>query len=321
MTPTTMSPDGLTHGVGFYSSDEEFVRTFVPYCMEGLERGDATVVRLEAGRADLLRSVLGEPADIEFLAQDDEYAHAPGAMASALNLIDSYTRRGAKRVRLLGQLPVLSGLSRDAWIRYEAAANHVLSRLPVDALCVCDRRTVSDAVHAELLRTHHLVVTTDGGRSPSTAFERPHAFVAGRTEVVRDALEDQAPGLEWLDPTPSDVRQSLGDLARGARVETQAIDAVVLAVSEVLGNAIMHGSKPVVVRAWASRGRVLVAVHDSGTGPADPFVGVVPIEPGARTGGLGLWIAHQLCPEIALSTDADGFTVRLAAGARESLVA
>jgi anti-sigma regulatory factor (Ser/Thr protein kinase) len=69
------------------------------------------------------------------------------------------------------------------------------------------------------------------------------------------------------------------------------------------------------LRAWAAPGRVVVAVSDAGPGPADPLVGLVAPPPGTRTSGLGLWIAHELCEAVALSVTADGFTVRLVAGA------
>jgi anti-sigma regulatory factor (Ser/Thr protein kinase) len=316
LTAATVT-NGLVHSVGFYSSDEEFVDLFLPFCRDGSERGEATLVRLEPAKADLLRSALGDPAQVEFLPHDDEYAHAPGAMASALELVERHTEQGASRVRLLGQLPELTGLSRDAWLRYEAAANRVLATRPVDALCAVERRTVSDTVHAALLRTHHTTVAVGGVQTPSDSYQPPETFVADRREEVRDALEDTAPAVVAWDPTPSDARQAVGDLADAMQLDPLAAHSLLLAMSEVLGNAIMHGVKPVSLRAWARPGRLVVAVRDNGPGPSDPFVGLVPVTPGVRVGGLGLWIAHQVCPEIALSVEDGGFTVRLGVGAGE----
>jgi hypothetical protein len=56
-------------------------------------------------------------------------------------------------------------------------------------------------------------------------------------------------------------------------------------------------------------------VHDTGPGPPDPLTGLVPVPEGASGAGLGLWLSHQLREvEVSLSTDAEGFTVRLRAG-------
>ena len=59
----------------------------------------------------------------------------------------------------------------------------------------------------------------------------------------------------------------------------------------------MHGHPPVVLRLWAQPGRVTATVTDTGDGPTDPFVGLLPAghpdqPPDDR--GLGLWISHQL---------------------------
>jgi anti-sigma regulatory factor (Ser/Thr protein kinase) len=57
---------------------------------------------------------------------------------------------------------------------------------------------------------------------------------------------------------------------------------------------------------------MVVTVRDRGRGPADPLVGLMPVPERAR-GGLGLWIAHQVCSDVGLVVDGDGFMVRLTA--------
>jgi len=75
----------------------------------------------------------------------------------------------------------------------------------------------------------------------------------------------------------------------------------------------LDGRRPVRLRVWAGPRRVVVAVTDRGTGPSDPFAGLLPA---ARfpDGGLGLWLIHQLCRDVTMSRDEDGFTIRLVAG-------
>ena len=90
-----------------------------------------------------------------------------------------------------------------------------------------------------------------------------------------------------------------------------------LAVSEVVTNAMRHGVAPVRMRAWAGEDRVVVEVTDGGTGPTDPYAGLLPAGDGV-SGGLGLWLTHQLCDHVTLSRHDDGFAVRLIAGNPQS---
>jgi anti-sigma regulatory factor (Ser/Thr protein kinase) len=49
----------------------------------------------------------------------------------------------------------------------------------------------------------------------------------------------------------------------------------------------------VVLRLWVQPDRLTVTVTDTGTGPTDAFVGLLPPEH-SNGAGLGLWISHQL---------------------------
>ena len=64
---------------------------------------------------------------------------------------------------------------------------------------------------------------------------------------------------------------------------------------------------------FESRARIVVTVSDQGQGPTDPFVGLVP-SPDSGSAGLGLWLKHQLCNQVALETGAHGYTLRLVQG-------
>jgi anti-sigma regulatory factor (Ser/Thr protein kinase) len=56
---------------------------------------------------------------------------------------------------------------------------------------------------------------------------------------------------------------------------------------------------------------IVVTVHDSGAGPTDPLAGLRCAPATDRGSGLGLWLTHQLCDDVALINGSDGFTVRL----------
>ena len=309
----TPAAHGLIHAAGFYSCDEEFVRTFAPFCREGVERGEPTVVRLEQHKTALLRSTLDERHEVVFLGTDGQYEHPPGAFSVVFDLVREHADGPGKPLRLLGELPALVGLGRDAWMRYEAAVNQVLRHMPVHALCAYDTRATHEVIQDQVRRTHPVIAAADGRRHPSPAYEPPETFIANREQPVCDPLEAGPPALELRNPTPARTRATLRALARDTHLDPDERDNLLAAASEVVTNALLHGRPPVVVRAWGRPGRVVIAVRDAGDGPRDPFAGLVPVDARERESGLGLWITHQLCPEASLS-GTDGFTVRLATG-------
>jgi len=307
---TPIQAGGFEHGLGFFGSDDEFAATFTPFCRDALEQDAPVVVRVADRYAELLRDDLGPDAGVVFAAQGDQYQDPPGALRNAIDLIERHSHP-TRPVYLLGELPPMTGLGRDAWVRYEAAANRVLDQRRVKALCATDTRGLDASLKDDLLRSHHVIVDADGSQ-PNPAFTTPEVAAAARTPV-RDPLEHTSPALQLHNPTPGAARHAVARLAAASGVRPAQIDDLLVGLSEVLGNAIRHGTEPVQVSAWSVAGKVVVAVRDSGSGPADPFVGLLPQgEPGERVGGLGLWISHRLCPQISLSVDASSFTVRMA---------
>ena len=91
---------------------------------------------------------------------------------------------------------------------------------------------------------------------------------------------------------------------------------MILATSEAVANAILHGQRPIVLRIWEQPDRMIVTVTDTGTGPVDPFAGLLP-PPDSSGSGLGLWISHQLV-DITHRRHPGGYTVRMTAARPES---
>jgi serine/threonine-protein kinase RsbW len=99
---------------------------------------------------------------------------------------------------------------------------------------------------------------------------------------------------------PENVRQARGaviDLARRAGVPAEILDAVSLAVSEAVSNAVLHAFRDgspgrVTVATDAEDSRLRVVVRDDGCGMA-PHVG----SPGA---GLGLPLIAELSDSVSV---------------------
>jgi len=135
-------------------------------------------------------------------------------------------------------------------------------------------------------------------------------FLRRRPAPLADPLQGTSRLVELHDPTPADARDAARSLQNTAPAAAFDIDDVVLAVSEAVTNALMHGVRPVWMRLWAARERIIAAISDRGSGPPDPFAGLLPTQ-GSDSAGLSLWMAHQVCDHITYATSQDGFTITL----------
>jgi len=303
---------GYFHETVFYGSDDEFLGTVVPFLREGLEAGEPTFAALSETNEKLVRAATADMPGIAFLP-GAIHARPASAIKEYRELLAGQVAAGATQIRIVGDVPHPGlGMPWDWWARYEAAANVAYADFPAWGLCPYDTRITPDEVLADVERTHPRVATPDGQHLDNNRYEEPASFLR-RAFTRNELVEPAPPRIELLDPSPAAARHAVLDAAAVARLGRGDVDGMVVAVSEAVTNAITHGRPPVHVRVWAAAARMVVTVTDRGDGPQDPFAGLLPA-PDRPFGGLGLWLAHQLCSHVALGTGPDGFTVRLVAG-------
>jgi anti-sigma regulatory factor (Ser/Thr protein kinase) len=111
----------------------------------------------------------------------------------------------------------------------------------------------------------------------------------------------------------SDLRRRVARAVRRCGLNQVAADGFIVAVNEVLTNAVRHGGGSGVLRLWAG-GAILCEVHDRGRGFASaPYVDRVERPTMTASGGMGLWIAQQTTDGLTIDSDLTGTTVRLVA--------
>lgn len=89
------------------------------------------------------------------------------------------------------------------------------------------------------------------------------------------------------------------------------LDDFVVAVNELLTNAVRHGGGRGRVTLWCADDSVVCEVSDTGTGLPDTTP-ERPVRPVAtQPGGWGLWLAEELTDTFALITGNGGTTVRI----------
>ncbi|MFD2077498.1 Histidine kinase-like ATPase domain-containing protein [Actinopolymorpha cephalotaxi] len=303
---------GHFHEAGFYASDTEFRALILPFVKEGITASEPVVIGYDERKSDLLRSWVDEPSAVTFVADNSLYATPARAIANYRELFERYVVAGAPQVRIAGDVPHPgNGSTFEGWDRYEFAVNTVWDQFPVRSLCLYDATTVPAPVKDVVERTHPSILTADGEHRDNTRFEGG-LVTSACLPAVADPLQATIPAVELSNPTAADARHALDQIGRG-RVDDHTLHHLILAISEAVTNARLHGVPPATVRIWATRDRLVATVHDSGDGPLDPLTGLVPMSRTTFGTGLGLWITHLLDIDAAFISTADGFTLRLRA--------
>ncbi|MBE1487570.1 sensor histidine kinase [Plantactinospora soyae] len=305
--------DGYYHEAVCYRSDAELLAVAVPFLLDGVAAGEPTVVSLGEQNEALVRAALPADAPVTFLTGGDVYARPAAAIKAYRQLLAGYVAEGARQIRIIGEVPrVALGATWDWWARYESAINRVYDDYPLWSMCAYDTRITPAPVLGDIMRTHPRIATADGRSVPSGTYTDPAAYLTETRTVLPDPLQRTAPVIELTDPTPTQARRAVYGADRG-QLPADDVEDLVVAVSETVTNALRYGRPPVRFRLWTGDDRIVVTVSDGGTGPKDPFAGLIPAGNGSP-GGLGLWITYQSCGHVALHRDADTFTVRLTAG-------
>lgn len=117
-------------------------------------------------------------------------------------------------------------------------------------------------------------------------------------------------------PTTYTYRSDLAELrarvrkhARRAGLSTPRVGDLVLAVSEVAANTLRYTRSPGTLAIWRDAGEIVCEMRDDGT-IADPLAGRRAPPPDALS-GHGLWLVHQVCDRVEVSSGTSGTMVRM----------
>jgi anti-sigma regulatory factor (Ser/Thr protein kinase) len=304
---------GYFHESAFYADDAEFLNTAMPFVLGGIAAGEPTVVTLGDHHASLIRHQTAAHPGITYLDSGCTYARPASAIRSYRRLLADLVAGGAAQIRIIGELdPSAYGATWDWWARYESTINHAYDEFPLWSICAYHSGTTPARVLDEVARTHPWTAGAGNQHVPSRRYTEPVDFLTESRAIVEDPIQRTEPAVDLIDPSPAATRHAIVARPPGV-LSAEDLAGFVTGASEAVSNAIRHGHAPVRVRLWTAPDRMVLAVTDTGPGPKDPFAGLLPRAAG-EPGGLGLWLAHQLCSHVAFQHGADGFTIRLTAG-------
>lgn len=306
--------DSFLHDALFYSSDDELLAAAVPFLRAGLDLGGLAMVVCMPRNAALLADGLDGDPRLRLLPHAEVYQRRTPAVISAYRrMMERERATGTGRIRLVGEIDFADQPANwTEWSRYEAVCNVALAPYRLWGMCLYDTRRLPREVLVAAELTHPHVVTASS-RTSNPRYVDPADFLRRSTPAGPDPLEATRPtldsdGLIDLALLRRDIRTALA----GSALCAEAADDLMLAISELVTNAILHGRPPVRVRLWSTSNRLLCTITDQGTGFNDPFAGYLPA--GGKYlghGGRGLWLARQLCDQLDTYRTPEGFTVRL----------
>ena len=303
-------PQAFSHEALFYAGIPEFVEGNAAFIRQGLEADEAVLVVVGGPKQDLLRDELGEDADRVRFADMADVGLNPARIIPAWRDFVNEHAPSARPFRGIGE-PIWAERSPAALIecqRHESLLNLAFDGAPPwRLLCPYDTSTLAPDVIEEALRSHP-VVWEQGIESRSESY-RDIAVVAAPFDSPLpepDAIPDvMAFDLEAL----RDLRGLVGTRAIEAGLTPGKANDLVLAVNEVATNSLRHGGGQGVLRVWFDGGSLIAEIRDQGRIDR-PLIGRERPLP-EQDGGIGLWLANQLCDLVQIRTFPEGSVVRL----------
>jgi anti-sigma regulatory factor (Ser/Thr protein kinase) len=304
------------------ASDAELVDGTVAFVHDALDAGEPVVIACTDPTAELLQKALADRPQVAWAEWGEVYGHGPAAAVTAVRRLgERYRTPGHPVVRVV--LEPLAGPDRDTWRewqRYDAVLDHqldeaeLLGDAPLLVLCLCDtRRAAPELIQAA--RDTHPSLQVDGAAVANPGHVDAAEYLTSLPVPV-EPLEDTEP-LVRADSVRDlrGLRRDLAARAADARLPTgteSALEDFLLAVDEMTTNALRHGRPPVDLRLWVDDRRLVCTVTDRGAGLQDPFIGYGPAHgDDLSLGGMGLWLARQLCDHVDITVADEGVRVRL----------
>jgi anti-sigma regulatory factor (Ser/Thr protein kinase) len=309
-----MEKRGFEHEALLYTDEDEFLSGTVSFIRDAVAAREPIMVAVEPRKIDLLRSHLnGEGERVEF-ADMYELGRNPALIIPAWReFVDRSTADG-RTCRGIGE-PIWPGRS-EAEIaecdHHESLLNLAFEDGPSwRLLCPYDAAALPPRV-LDGAKHNHPVIQQARAQRESPKYRHPSMRAA---PFVGALPEPPATAGEMWFHSADDLkaaREFVADRAGAEGLDRGRIDGLVLAVDEVVTNAIRYGRIGGRVRAWAEDGRMVCEVAGGGM-IEDPLVGRMPPESGKHE-GRGLWIANQFCDLVQIRSSPSGTVVRCHTG-------
>ncbi|MBA2505295.1 MAG: sensor histidine kinase [Thermoleophilaceae bacterium] len=302
--------DGLSHEVFLFDGEEEFLAGMVPYAREGLAAGERVVAALSEERGARLAAALGTDArQVEFV-DIEQAGRNPARIISMWG--DRLEGPGHEPRALRGICePVWAGRSSDEFAechRHEALINLAFAEAGSWRLVCPYDVSALEPEQVELARRTHPEVWEQGSAVANSSYEQPAELLA-ELEQELPTPDGEPTRLTFGRSDVSSIRRLAASYATSAGLGDERAADVMLAISELATNSVVHGGGEGEIALWKEPGSLVCEVSDSGT-ITDILAGRRRPDP-AGENGRGIWIVNQVCDLVQVRSAPGGSVVRV----------
>lgn len=301
----------LRHDALLYRSEEEFLRGLVPFLREGVDDERPTVAVVRRDNQPALREALGPRArSVRFIPSEDWYRRPVRTIAAYRRLVTEMQPADRGPAHVVGEVHFgETELDRREWVRYESVLNSALADLDVHVVCPYDVRSLPDEIVDASARTHRRLFGEDP-RVRGDGYVDPEEFLRNHRSVPPPGDRSSTIEMDGIEPI-STLRYRLGEVAGQMGIEGDLRDDFLLAVNEIVTNAVLHGGGTAEVTVGRNDDLLVAEISDRGRGIDSTLLGYLP-PPSDELGGRGIWLARQLVDGVDLIGSERGTIVRLA---------
>jgi anti-sigma regulatory factor (Ser/Thr protein kinase) len=287
-------PSGVsTHQALFYRDNREYLDGLSRFLRPAVDSGDPIALAVPEHKLALVREHVGDLSNKQLLDMS-EVGRNPGRLLALIEQLREPHQR--RTLHYVGE-PIWPGRTdeeiREA-VRHEALTNVALADMPMRVLCPYDAAALDPAVLASAKRTHPEIVECGTPRSSGCFSEAiPPECEAPLSDPPEDASE-----YVITDGMLSALRRAVRDLVHEAGFDEELVDDLQIVASELVTNALRHGSPQRRLTIWGTSEEMICQVENEGA-ISDPLAGRRDPHAGADR-GMGLWIVHQLAELVEI---------------------
>jgi anti-sigma regulatory factor (Ser/Thr protein kinase) len=300
------------HEAFFYTGQDEFLAGILSFIRDALWADEPVLVAVDEPKIAAIKASLNGHGNTDLVqfAEMGELGKNPACIIPAWReFVDEYGGRG-RPIRGVGE-PIWPGRTDAELVEchhHEALLNLAFADMAgFWLICPYDTCALDPAVVAEAHGTHPLI-SQHGASWESDSYIPPGVGPGLLAAELPEPQTDPAE-FEFERGTLRGVRHFVSQHAEQAGLTAERTSDLVLAVSELASNSVLHAGGGGTVRVWREGSELLCEVSDAGW-LEEPLIGRE--RPTAdRSCGRGLWLVNRLCDLVQLRSFPDGAVARV----------
>jgi anti-sigma regulatory factor (Ser/Thr protein kinase) len=289
-----------------YRDEREYLDGISTFVRAALAADRPVLVEVPDPRGEMVREALGADAAAVRFGNMTQDGRNPGRIIPAVLLRFADAHPG-RRVAIVGEplWPMRSAHAYAAAVQHEALINLAFTGRDASILCPYNLTELPERALTDAERTHPTIMV-DGRRADSPNYTDPRAVVE---DIYQQQLAPPADAETFDFTIVAEARQVAYDWATRAGLPADRVTDLLIAISEIGGNSVVHGGDGATLLRWTEDDWLVCEIRDRGH-ITDPLAGRLPA-PVMTESGRGLLMVNYLCDLVQLKTGPAGTAIRL----------